>query len=37
LLEKAADLVANDLKVHLRQRASEIEFATEEACADDEG
>jgi HD-like signal output (HDOD) protein len=37
LLEEAADLVANDLKAHLRQRASEIEFATEEACADDEG
>ena len=37
LLEKAADLVANDLKAHLRQRASVIEFATEEACADDEG
>ena len=37
LLEKAADLVANDLKAHLRQRAPEVEFATEEACADDEG
>ena len=37
LLKKAADLVANDLKAHLRQRASEIEFATEEACTDDEG
>ena len=37
LLENAADLVANDLKSHLRQRASAIEFATEEACADNEG
>ncbi len=37
LLEKAADLVANDLKAHLRQRASEIDFATEEACANNEG
>jgi len=37
LLEKAADLVANDLKAHLRQRASVIEFATEEACANNEG
>lgn len=36
LLENAADLVANDLKSHLRQRASAIEFATEEACADNE-
>jgi HD-like signal output (HDOD) protein len=37
LLEEAAELVTDDLKAHLRQRASEIEFATEEACADDEG
>jgi hypothetical protein len=37
LLEAAADLVATDLKAHLRQRSSDIEFATEEACAGDEG
>ena len=36
LLENAAGLVANDLRAHLRQRVSLIEFATEEACADDE-
>lgn len=36
LLENTADLVTNDLKSHLRQRASAIEFATEEACADNE-
>ena len=35
LLEKAADLVVNDLKAHLRQRVSAIEFVADTAYADD--
>ena len=35
LLEKAAGLVANDLKAHLRQRVSVIEFVPDTTCADD--
>jgi HD-like signal output (HDOD) protein len=35
LLEKAADLVANDLKAHLRQRVSVIEFFPDTTCSDD--
>lgn len=36
LLQKATDLVANDLKAHLHQRVPEIELAKEEAFTDDE-
>jgi len=35
LLEKAADLVVNDLKAHLRQRVSATEFVADTAYADD--
>jgi len=35
LLEKASDLVVNDLKAHLRQRVSAIEFVADTAYADD--
>ncbi|MCK5419323.1 MAG: HDOD domain-containing protein [Desulfobacterales bacterium] len=35
LLEKAADLVVNDLKAHLRQRVSAIEFVADTAYADE--
>lgn len=35
LLEKAANLVTNDLKAHLRQRVSVIEFVPDTICADD--
>ncbi len=35
LLEKAADLVVNDLKAHLRQRVSAIEFVAATAYADE--
>ena len=35
LLEKASDLVVNDLKAHLRQRVSAIEFVADTAYADE--
>ncbi len=35
LLEKAANLVVNDLKAHLRQRVSAIEFVADTAYADE--